>query len=129
MYLVDTAVLINHPRGIETKNTLIFEYAETNSIPCGISSPTHQETLLGAKNQKEFDTLERHLSTQKLYHQSRKRGKTIRSSIHCLIMATAELEGLVTLSDDGNFKLSETIAGISFPASFFGYISRLYISF
>ena len=119
MYLVDTSVLINHLRGIETKNTAIFEHAELNAIPYGISSLTYQEILQGAKNQKEFDTLECYLSTQKIFHPSletfklaakiyfdaRKRGKTIRSSEGCIIMATAELEGLVVLSDDGDFVL------------------------
>ena len=99
------------------KNTAIFEHAELNAIPYGISSLTYQENLQGAKNQKEFDTLECYLSTQKIFHPSletfklaakiyfdaRKRGKTIRSSIDCIIMATAELEGLVVLSDDGDF--------------------------
>ena len=117
MYLVDTSVLINHLRGIQTKNTAIFEHAETNGVPYGISSLTYQEILQGAKNQKEFDLIDKYLSTQKIYHPSletfklaakiyfdaRKRGKTIRSSIDCIIMATAELEGLVVLSDDGDF--------------------------
>jgi hypothetical protein len=98
-----------------TKNTAVFEHAETNAIPYGISSLTYQEILQGAKNQKEFDLLDKYLSTQKIYHPSLgtfklaakiyfdalNTGKTMRSSIDCIIMATAALEGLVVLSDDG----------------------------
>lgn len=117
MYLVDTSVLIDFLKGKETKQTTHLEYIIQSQIPFGISAFTYQETLQGAKNQKEYDTLNRYLSTQKIYYPTnktyeasanlffrcRKSGITIRSTIDTLIATTAMENGLILLCSDRDF--------------------------
>jgi len=117
MYLVDTSVLIDFLKGVETPQSKRLEYIIVHQIPFGISAFTYQETLQGAKNQKEYDTLNRYLSTQTLYYPSkatyelsanlffrcRRSGITIRSTIDTLIATTAMENGLILLCSDKDF--------------------------
>lgn len=117
MYLVDTSVLIDFLKGTETIQSKRLEYIILHQIPFGISAFTYQETLQGAKNQKEYDTLNRYLSTQTIYYPTkqtyelaanlffkcRKSGITIRSTIDTLIATTATENGLILLCSDKDF--------------------------
>ncbi len=117
MYLVDTSVLIDFLKGKETTQVKRLEYIVLHHIPFGISAFTYQETLQGAKNQKEYETLNRYLSTQKIYYPNeqtyeasanlffrcRRSGITIRSTIDTLIATTAIENGLILLCSDKDF--------------------------
>jgi len=117
MYLVDTSVLIDFLKGIQTSQSKRLEYIILHKIPFGISAFTYQETLQGAKNQKEYDTLNRYLSTQTIYYPTkqtyeasanlffkcRKSGITIRSTIDALIATTAMENRLILLCSDKDF--------------------------
>lgn len=117
MYLVDTSVLIDFLKGKKTTQAMRLEYIIQAHIPFGISAFTYQETLQGAKNQKEYETLNRYLSTQKIYYPThetyetsanlffrcRKSGITIRSTIDTLIATTAMENGLILLCSDKDF--------------------------
>ena len=117
MYLVDTSVLIDFLKGKETHQSQKLESIILNGIPFGISAFTYQETLQGARDQKEYDRLNQYLSTQKIYYPShksyelasniffrcRKSGITIRSTIDALIATTAIENGLILLCSDKDF--------------------------
>ncbi len=123
MYLVDTSVLIDFLKGKESVYTKKLEYIIAHGISFGISAFTYQETLQGAKNQKEYETLNRYLSTQKVYYPSqksyeaaarvfftcRKSGITIRSTIDTLIATTAMENGLILLCNDKDFDNMATV--------------------
>ncbi len=117
MYLIDTSVLIDFLKGKETIHTKKLDTILFHKIPFGISALTYQEVLQGAKNHREFDTLRRYLSTQKIYYPDfhtyeaaahlfftcRKKGVTVRNSIDALIAATALENNLTLLSCDKDF--------------------------
>ena len=117
MYLVDTSVLIDFIKGIETVQSKKFESILQHQIPFGISAFTYQEVLQGAKNAKEYDKLNNYLSTQKIYYPSnesyekaaklffkcRRSGLTIRSTIDTLIAITAIENDLILLHSDKDF--------------------------
>ena len=126
MYLVDTSVLIDFLKGKESKQTLKLEKIITYKIPFGISAFTYQETLQGAKNNKEYDLLKKYLSTQKIYyptHQTfenaseifykcKKAGITIRSTIDTLIAQTAIENQLVLLTSDRDFTFMQRVINL-----------------
>ena len=117
MYLIDTSVLIGFLKGESSRETQKFEEILQNKIPFGISALTYQETLQGAKDKKEYDKLNRYLSTQTIYYPSkqsyesaaklfftcRKSGITIRSSIDVLIATTAMEYDIILLHSDKDF--------------------------
>ncbi|HIP28108.1 MAG TPA: PIN domain nuclease [Sulfurovum sp.] len=123
MYLVDTSVLIDFLKGVETPKSRKFEEILMHQIPFGISAFTYQEVLQGAKNTKEYDKLNTYLSTQKivyptqesyekaakLFFTCRKSGITIRSTIDTLIATTAVEHNLILLHSDRNF---DNMAGV-----------------
>ncbi|HHH19960.1 MAG TPA: PIN domain nuclease [Campylobacterales bacterium] len=97
-------------------------------IPFGISALTYQEVLQGAKDQKEFDTLNQYLSTQHIYYpsqesyeqaariffQCRKSGVTIRSTIDALIATTAIEYRLILLAKDKDFdNMAKVVSDLS----------------
>ena len=59
MYLVDTSVLIDFIKGIDTPKSKKFENILLHQIPFGISAFTYQEVLQGAKDSKEYDKLKK----------------------------------------------------------------------
>lgn len=117
MYLVDTSVLIDFFKGKETVKSKHFESLMLHNIPFGISAFTYQEVLQGAKDKKEYETLQCYLSTQKIYYPThetfensaklffdcRKSGITIRSTIDTLIATTAIENNLMLLCSDRDF--------------------------
>lgn len=118
MYLVDTSVLIDFLKGVDTPQSKKFENILQHQIPFGISAFTYQEVLQGARDTKEYDKLNTYLSTQKIYYPSeisyekaaklfftcRKSGITIRSTIDTLIATTAIENDLILLHSDKDFK-------------------------
>jgi len=127
MYLVDTSVLVDFFKDKKNEKIMRFEWILSNSIPFGISAFTYQELLQGAKDEKEFKSLEEYLSTQKIYYPSnesfknsaeifflcRRKGITIRSSIDVLIVATAIENNLILLHNDRDFKNIAKIVGFN----------------
>ena len=128
MILVDTSVLIDLFRG--NKNKAVNDLREVihREIPFGITSIIYQEILQGAKDQKEFTTLENYLGTQRFYHpqdavssyagaadiyrKCRKKGVSIRSTIDCLIARIALEHDLFLLHNDKDFTHMAPIIGL-----------------
>ena len=120
MILVDTSVLVNLFKGVDTAATNRLRQIETNEVPFMIPVICCQELLQGAKNQKEWSLLEQYLSTQRLvwprdawpthmnaariYFDCRRKGITLRSSVDCLIAQLALDDNATLLHDDEDFE-------------------------
>ena len=125
MILVDTSVLIDLFKGNGNDAVRNFKKIIQGQVPFGISSVIYQEVLQGARNKKEYDSLDEYLSTQlffnpkdpiksfadaaKIYYRCRKKGITIRSTIDCLIAQTAIEHKLILLHNDKDFTAISTI--------------------
>jgi len=119
MILVDTSVLIDYFKGIESQPAIIFDNIIENKIPYGINDLIYQEVLQGSKTSKEFETLKEYLESLPFYYlqfgrdsyeraallnfQCRRNGITIRSTIDLLIAETAIENNLYVLHKDGDF--------------------------
>ncbi len=126
MYLVDTSVLIDFFKGIDTPQSKKFENILQLQIPFSISVFTYQEVLQGAKDVKEYDKLNSYLSTQKiiypekesyekaakLFFTCRKSGITIRSTIDTLIATAAIENDLILLHSDKDFTYMADAVGL-----------------
>ena len=126
MYLVDTSVVIDFIKGKETKESNHFEEIIKNGIPFGISAFTYQEVLQGARDKKEYETLQQYLSTQKIYYPTpktfedasklffdcKKAGITIRSTIDTLIATSTMENKLKLLSSDRDFVFMQKVVNL-----------------
>ena len=128
MILVDTSVLIDLFKG--NRNVAVDDLREiiNQQIPFGITSVIYQEILQGAKNEKEYTTLNRYLSSQRFFHPQnpvdsyaaaarifytcRKKGITIRSTIDCLIAQIALEHELLLLHNDKDFTVMAPLIGL-----------------
>ena len=119
MILVDTSILVNYFKGIETPKTRVFETILDQGLPYGISPYTYQEILQGAKDEREYRLLKEYLDTQhfyflppsletferaaRLYFDLRRKGITPRGAIDIFIALTAIHNNLSLLHDDRDF--------------------------
>lgn len=119
MILVDTSVLINYFRGVRTPKTDAFASVLDLGIPFGICGVVYQELLQGCRNDRDFRRLRVYLDTQpfydvldgresyiraaRLFFDLRRRGRTVRSTVDCLIAQIAIENGLRLLHDDADF--------------------------
>jgi predicted nucleic acid-binding protein len=117
--VVDTSVLVDLFRGVETSATLAFERFEANGVPLAFPAICCQELLQGARDPKEWNKLERVLSTQRIlvpsdpflthleaariFFDARRRGITLRGSADCLIAQLAIERDGALLHDDRDF--------------------------
>ena len=128
MILVDTSVLIDFFKGLQTEGRDKFEVVLRRKIPFGITSFILQEVLQGAVSEKEFLLLKKYLLSQKFYHPKdpvdsfaraariymdcRKQGVTIRSTIDCIIVQIALEHDLFLLHNDNDFNAMAKIVPI-----------------
>lgn len=119
MILVDTSVLIDFFRGNQSVPGQKFEDVLLKHIPFGVTSLIIQEVLQGAKSTNEFNKLKLYLENQiiytpahktdtfinaaKIYHNLRKMGLTVRSTIDCLIAQISIEHDLYLLHNDKDF--------------------------
>ena len=130
MILVDTSVLIQFFKGINSEGAKKFSIVLQRKIPFGINSLIFQEVLQGAGSEKEYLILKKYLESQRFYHlkdpvdsfakaakiylDCRKKGITISSTIDCLIAQTALENGLVLLHEDSDFDLMSKVIPLKF---------------
>lgn len=119
MILVDASVLIDFLAGRGTAQAGCFADILDRGIPFGLSPFTLLELLQGAATREEFATLRDYLGSQTIYELAdgvssfaaaagiffdlRRRGKTVRGSVDCLIAQTAIEHGLLLLHNDSDF--------------------------
>lgn len=115
MYLVDTSVWIRHL----SKSDSFDLRSLCNPDQRILCLPVYQEILQGIRDERSFrrmksildsaimvdDPLDRGLfgQTVGLYRLARKQGVTVRSSIDCLIAASAVRHGLTVLHSDRDY--------------------------
>lgn len=125
MIAVDTSVLVDLFREVETPATLMLERFERDGIPLAVPIVCCQELLQGARDKREWRRLERNLSTQRLlaptdpwsthfeaariFFDARRKGITLRGTVDCLIAQLVLEHDCSLLHDDRDFDL---IAGI-----------------
>ena len=119
MILLETSVLIQFLRGEENEKVLLFEKLIEEGQPFGISVFTYAEVLQGARDDKEYEVLEKYLGSQTIYdprpgketykeaadivYRMRKKGYTVRGLIDVLIALTAIHNKLFLLHNDRDF--------------------------
>jgi predicted nucleic acid-binding protein len=117
--LVDTSVLIDYLKGQENKQTLLFDSVIESGIEYGINFYIFLEIMQGSKNQKEYETLQKYLTSLTIYcppndisffektallnMRCRKKGITIRSTIDLIIAQTAMDYSLFLLHRDTDY--------------------------
>ena len=120
MILVDTSALIPFFRGIDTDATRCLASALEEGVPVFLAPVIVQEVLQGARDEKEWATLNRHLARQalvsptdpltthrraaRIYFDCRRRGLTVRSTIDCLVAQLALEHDLSLLQDDHDYQ-------------------------
>lgn len=119
MILIDTSVLVDYFKGIESRPAKLFDELIENGIPYGINNFVYQELLQGSRTIDEFNTLKEYLETIPFYDlqygkesyekaaflhfQCRRNGITIRSTIDLLIAEIAIENNLFLLHNDEDF--------------------------
>ena len=119
MVLVDSSVLIGYLRKMNGLPYKKMDYIIDNDIPYGICNYVYQELLQGSRNKNEYDLLKEYLNTLPFYdlrfgkqsyenaalmfHNCRKKGITVRSTIDLLIAEIAIENNLFLLHDDSDF--------------------------
>jgi len=116
MILVDTSVWIETLRDRSGKIVQIFRDRIGDDI-CVLTRFTQLELLQGARNETEWKTLDKYLSTQyyieasedtwreaaRIYFDLRRKGTTINSPIDCCISQIAIESGALLLHRDQDF--------------------------
>jgi len=119
MILLDTSVLIDYFKGIDSKPAKLLDELLENAVPYGINDFVFQELLQGSRTMDEFKNLKDYLETIPFYNlqhgkesyenaafinfQCRKNGITVRSTIDLLIAEIAIENNLLLLHNDADF--------------------------
>jgi len=119
MYLVDTSVWIDYLQGRCAQHVEFLDGLLDHPLAVGVSDGVYMEIPQGARDQNAFDRLRRYFSSQRfyffadtrqaheaaaqIYHDCRRHGITVRSTLDCLIAQCAIEHGLVLLHHDRDF--------------------------
>ena len=128
MILVDTSALVPFFRGTDTDAARCLASALQHDIPVFFTPVVVQELLQGARNEKEWATLRRHLARQalvnptdplathrraaRIYLDCRRRGLTIRSTIDCFVAQLALEHDLTVLQDDRDYQVIRAVRAL-----------------
>jgi hypothetical protein len=127
MILVDTSVWIDFFRGADSPERLILHKLIENEEDLSISEINLTECLQGVKNESEFRKLkgflqefpiyqpkgiETYVSAAQIYRRCRKKGKTVRRTIDCIIAAICIENDLILLHKDEDFDIIEQYTGL-----------------
>ena len=120
MILVDTSVLVPLFRGTDSNAVRFLMHALQEDVPIFVTPIIVQEILQGARDDREWTALDRHLARQALVHPTdaltthrragriyfdcRRKGLTVRSTIDCLIAQLALEHDLSLLQDDQDYQ-------------------------
>jgi predicted nucleic acid-binding protein len=119
MILVDTSALLPYLKGKETGASIFLERIFDEGVEIALTSWIAQEVIQGARDETEWRTLKRYLSSQRMihladplqshleaariYYECRRRGLTVRSSVDCLVAQTALEHGVALLHGDRDY--------------------------
>jgi len=119
MILVDTSALLPYLKGKETGASVFLERTFDEGVEIALTPWIAQEVIQGARDETEWRTLKRYLSSQRMihladplrshleaariYYECRRRGLTVRSSVDCLVAQTALEHGVALLHGDRDY--------------------------
>lgn len=118
MILVDTTVWVDFFRGVDSRVSGIFRRLIQDEEDLCLTSLNVTEILEGIRHEPLYDRTRRHLlafpifqpeelstylHAADIYRACRRRGRTIRSTIDCLIAAVAIENDLIVLHSDRDF--------------------------
>lgn len=118
MILVDTTVWVDFFRGVDSRVSGIFRRLIQDEEDLCLTSLNVTEILQGIRHEPLYDRTRRHLlafpifqpeelstylHAADIYRACRRRGRTIRSTIDCLIAAVAIENDLIVLHSDRDF--------------------------
>ena len=127
MVIVDTTVWVDYLRGTRTPQTEWLE-READKQRLGLTDLALCEVLQGVRSDREFDEVLRELLNFELFETGgerlavaaaqnfraiRKKGRTIRKTIDCLIASFCILHGHSLLHHDSDFQPFEELLGLS----------------
>jgi predicted nucleic acid-binding protein len=127
MILVDTSVWIDFLRGVDSPQRQTLHRLIEDDEDVAITEIILTEILQGIKNDKDFQMtreyllefpihtpkgIETYLKAAEIYRDCRKKGKTVRKTIDCIIAAICIENSLPLLHKDSDFGLIEACTGL-----------------
>ena len=118
MILVDTSVWVDFLRGEKSVPGKVLHHLIENEEDISITEIILTEILQGIKEDKDFQAtkdyllnfsvflpqgIETYLKAARIYRECRKRGKTVRKTVDCLIAAICMENDLILLHNDSDF--------------------------
>ena len=120
MILVDTSALLPYLKGRKTAASVYLERIFDEEVEIALTPWIAQEVIQGARDETEWRTLRRYLSSQRMihladplrshldaariYYECRRRGLTVRSSVDCIVAQTALEHGVALLHGDRDYE-------------------------
>lgn len=127
MILVDTSVWVDFLRGEDSSQRRVLHRLIEDEADISITEIIFTEILQGIKNDREFQAIkdyllefpiyrpkgiETYLHAARIYRDCRKKGKTVRRTVDCIIAAICIESDLVLLHKDSDFDLIEACTGL-----------------
>lgn len=127
MILVDTSVWIDFLRGLNSPQRRTLHRLIEDEEDISITEIILTEILQGIKDDKDLKAvqgyllefpiyrpkgIETYLRAAQIYRECRKRGKTIRKTVDCIIAAICFENGLTLLHKDSDFDLIAVCTGL-----------------
>lgn len=124
MTMIDTSVWVDYFRGTPTPEVAWLEDAIADEADLCVCGTVLTEVLQGVRSDDEHQTVrtamdelvyletsrEDHLHAAEVYRAARRRGKTVRNAVDCVIAACAIAHDVPLLQSDRDFQI---IAGVS----------------
>ncbi len=127
MILVDTSVWIDFLRGVDSPHRKVLHKLIEDEEDVAITEIILTEILQGIKQDKDYNVLkdyllefplykpkgtETYLSASQIYRECRKKGKTVRKTVDCIIAAICMENDLTLLHKDSDFDQITACAGL-----------------
>lgn len=127
MILVDTSVWVDFLRGEDSSQRRVLHRLIEDEADISITEIIFTEILQGIKNDREFQAIkdyllefpiyrpkgiETYLHAARIYRDCRKKGKTVRRTVDCIIAAICIENDLVLLHKDSDFDLIQAYTGL-----------------
>lgn len=127
MILVDTSVWVDFLRGEDSPQCRMLHRLIEDEEDISMTEIIFTEILQGIKNDREFQTIkdylldfplyrpkgiETYLHAARIYRDCRKKGKTVRRTVDCIIAAICIENNLTLLHKDSDFDLIHACTGL-----------------
>jgi len=124
---VDTSVWVDFLRGEDSSQRRVLHRLIEDEADISITEIIFTEILQGIKNDREFQAIkdyllefpiyrpkgiETYLHAARIYRDCRKKGKTVRRTVDCIIAAICIENDLTLLHKDSDFDLIQAYTGL-----------------